>query len=150
MTPNPKNTTNHKAGMTLLELTVVVLVLLSLVSILAIGARTWKLGSDRCASILQIRNVQQAVRAYANVNNINPGHAPAMPAGKSLKGEIFGEGKFIANDPTSSDRKHPGGSEYSYAIPAPTIVPALGELYMNVTGPNAAEYLPEQDAVQDW
>ena len=36
-----------KSGMTLIELTVVILVLLSLISILFVGARAWKKGSDR-------------------------------------------------------------------------------------------------------
>ena len=53
-----------KSGMTLLELTVVILVLLSLISILFIGARAWKKGSDRSANIMNIRNVQQAVRGH--------------------------------------------------------------------------------------
>lgn len=38
-------TMKRKSGMTLLELTVVILVLLSLISILFIGARAWKKGS---------------------------------------------------------------------------------------------------------
>ncbi len=62
------NTQNmkSKSGMTLLELTVVILVLLSLISILFIGARAWKKGSDRSANILNVRNVQQAVRGQQN------------------------------------------------------------------------------------
>ena len=60
-------TMKRKAGMTLLELTVVILVLLSLISILFIGARAWKKGSDRAANILNIRNVQQAVRAHCRM-----------------------------------------------------------------------------------
>ncbi len=59
--------TKRKSGMTLLELTVVILVLLSLISILFIGARAWKKGSDRAACILNIRNVQQAVRSHQNM-----------------------------------------------------------------------------------
>jgi prepilin-type N-terminal cleavage/methylation domain-containing protein len=64
------NTQNMKAksGMTLLELTVVILVLLSLISILFVGARAWKKGSDRSANILNLRNSQQAVRGHANMN----------------------------------------------------------------------------------
>jgi len=56
----------RKSGMTLLELTVVILVLLSLISILFIGARAWKKGSDRSANILNVRNIQQAVRGLQN------------------------------------------------------------------------------------
>jgi type II secretory pathway pseudopilin PulG len=61
-------TQKRKAGMTLLELTVVILVLLSLISILFVGARAWKKGSDRAGCILNIRNVQQAVRGYMNMH----------------------------------------------------------------------------------
>ena len=58
---------NRKAGMTLLELTVVILVLLSLISILFIGARAWKKGSDRSANIMNVRNTQQAMRGDQNM-----------------------------------------------------------------------------------
>ncbi|HVJ45714.1 MAG TPA: hypothetical protein VM511_04965, partial [Luteolibacter sp.] len=61
-------TTKRTAGMTLLELTVVILVLLSLISILFVGARAWKKGSDRSTNILNLRNAQQAVRGHANMN----------------------------------------------------------------------------------
>ncbi len=63
-------TMKRTSGMTLLELTVVILVLLSLISILFVGARAWKKGSDRAGCIMNIRNVQQAVRGHANMNNL--------------------------------------------------------------------------------
>jgi len=71
------NTLNmkRKAGMTLLELTVVILVLLSLISILFIGARAWKKGSDRSANIMNLRNCQQAMRGHANMNELKVGDA---------------------------------------------------------------------------
>jgi type II secretory pathway pseudopilin PulG len=50
--------------MTLLELTVVILVLLSLITILFIGAQAWKRGSDRAICIINIQNVQKGVRGY--------------------------------------------------------------------------------------
>jgi type II secretory pathway pseudopilin PulG len=59
-----------KSGMTLLELTVVILVLLTLISILFIGARAWKKGSDRAANILNVRNCQQALRGNQNARNL--------------------------------------------------------------------------------
>ena len=63
----------RKSGMTLLELTVVILVLLSLISILFIGARAWKKGSDRATNIMNLRNCQQAMRGHANMNQLNTG-----------------------------------------------------------------------------
>lgn len=69
------NTRNMKKakGMTLLELTVVILVLLSLISILFVGARAWKKGSDRSANLMNLRNCQQAMRGHQNMRNLNPG-----------------------------------------------------------------------------
>ena len=72
--------------MTLLELTVVILVLLSLISILFIGARAWKKGSDRAGCILNIRNVQQAVRGYANMNPEKTGITKAVLYGTAAAG----------------------------------------------------------------
>ena len=66
-------TNKSKSGMTLLELTVVILVLLSLISILFVGARAWKKGSDRSANIMNIRNCQQAMRGQQNMKSLNAG-----------------------------------------------------------------------------
>ena len=60
----------RKAGMTLLELTVVILVLLSLITILFIGARAWKKGSDRSTNLINIRNCQQAMRGHQNTKQL--------------------------------------------------------------------------------
>ena len=137
---------NAANGMTLLELTVVILVLLSLISILFIGARAWKKGSDRSASILTIRNTQQAVRSFANLNGKNVGDAVA-------KSDIFGAGKFVATDPTTIN--HPGGTGLTYSIPAPAVIPDTGVLYLTVTGTasdgeTAAYYIPTLGTTADW
>lgn len=68
-------TTKRSKGMTLLELTVVILVLLSLITILFVGARAWKKGSDRSANIMNIRNCQQAMRGYQNMYEKKVGDA---------------------------------------------------------------------------
>ena len=137
---NTQNMKATKSGMTLLELTVVILVLLSLISILFIGARAWKKGSDRAASILQIRNVQQAVRSYSNMNGKNAGDTIT-----GLKAEIFGAGKFIENDPTLGT--HPAGTSVTYQIAAPTVIPAVGTLYMTASN---TEYAPATGTTNDW
>lgn len=112
-------TMKRKAGMTLLELTVVILVLLSLISILFIGARAWKKGSDRAANILNVRNVQQAVRAHVNVRGLV---TPDTGLGVDLvNADIIGSGKYL-NTPTS-----PNGVAYTYADK----VPAVGTLYIS-------------------
>lgn len=138
LTPSIK----RKAGMTLLELTVVILVLLSLISILFIGARAWKKGSDRAASILQIRNTQQAVRSYANMYTKNAGDTIAPS-------DIFGDEKFIKTNPTTIT--HPAGSAVKYIYGADTAagtkIPQVGELYITA---DDAEYAPAAATHADW
>jgi type II secretory pathway pseudopilin PulG len=97
--------TNNKAiksGMTLLELTVVILVLLSLIAILFVGARAWKRGSDRAGCIMNIRNVQQAARGHMNMTN-TPSTVPAVS-------DIYG------TDPNAylPEPVCPGGGAYTY------------------------------------
>jgi type II secretory pathway pseudopilin PulG len=102
------------SGMTLLELTVVILVLLSLISILFVGARAWKRGSDRSANIMNIRNVQQAVRGHENMYNL-------APTNELLNAAIVGPNGYL-NVPTP-----PAGlAAYTYL----DAVPAVGTLYV--------------------
>ena len=128
------NTHNMKAksGMTLLELTVVILVLLSLISILFIGARAWKKGSDRAGCILNIRNVQQAVRGHANMREMAIGDA--LVAATSVYG-------------TSGYLKTPACPALGvYTTLA--VVPAIGTLYLTCGLAVTEEHAPA--AYTDW
>ena len=129
-------TMKRKSGMTLLELTVVILVLLSLISILFIGARAWKKGSDRAANILNIRNVQQAVRAHANVRGLLEGATLAST-------DIVGTGKYL-NSVTAPN------SDISYAYG--TTVPTIGTLYLIATYANGSstDYAPDATSYAEW
>lgn len=129
-------TMKRKAGMTLLELTVVILVLLSLISILFIGARAWKKGSDRAANILNLRNVQQAVRAHANVRGLAVGASLASS-------EIVGANKYITAVTAPN-------SDITYAYD--TVVPDFGTLYLQATyaGTTATDYAPAAGSYSDW
>lgn len=89
--------------MTLLELTVVIVVILSLVAILFVGANGWKKGSDRSACILNIRNAQSAVRAYQNIRAVAEGSVLDMST------EIIGPDNFLATNPEC-----PGGGTYEH------------------------------------
>ena len=131
------NTRNMKraSGMTLLELTVVILVLLSLISILFIGARAWKKGSDRAGCIMNIRNVQQAVRSYANMNGVNPGDTVA-----TLYSDVIGAGKFVEKTPAC-----PGGGTYTNGA---TTVPAVGTLYLTCSLAATETHVPA--SYTDW
>lgn len=122
--------------MTLLELTVVILVLLSLITILFIGARAWKIGADRSANILNIRNVQMVVRAHANLLNLNIGDPLSSV-------EVVGSGQYL-NAVTSP-------SPYiSYSFM--TEVPAVGVLYLKQTYAEGTEleYAPSPSLYESW
>lgn len=120
------NTKRAKKGMTLLELTVVILVLLSLISILFIGARAWKKGSDKAGCIMNIRNVQQAVRSYQNMNAQNAGDSLAAS-------DITGSGNFLETAPVC-----PGAGAYTYG----STIPAVGTLYMTCSLATSEGHVP--------
>jgi type II secretory pathway pseudopilin PulG len=105
--------------MTLIELTVVILVLLSLLTILFIGARAWKRGSDRAACILQIRQVQIGVRSFANMNGYVADQAVAP---LDLESEVIGPGKFLESTPFC-----PAGGTYTFKK---NQIPRTGSVYM--------------------
>ena len=131
-------TAKRANGMTLLELTVVILVLLSLISILFVGARAWKKGSDRAANIMNIRNVQQAVRAHANMQGL-------------LVGDGLTSDKIFGNGTTDGYLKEPKppsadiGTLYTYQ----TVVPTIGSLYITNATTNV-EYAPATTTYSDW
>jgi len=138
------NTRNiaRKSGMTLLELTVVILVLLSLISILFVGARAWKKGADRSANIMNIRNVQQAVRGHANMNGLADGATLASTT-------IFG----AAGDGVGGYLKSPASPTAGIAYTYLSVVPAVGTLYTTVTytgTATAADYGPDTTLTASW
>lgn len=61
------NTIKKQAGLTLIEITLVIAVLLGLISVLFIGVSAYKEGSNRAKCILNISSYQKAVRSYQNL-----------------------------------------------------------------------------------
>ena len=135
-------TMKRKAGMTLLELTVVILVLLSLISVLFIGARAWKKGADRAGCILNIRNFQQATRSYANFNQIDPG--VGTTGAVTLASVLIGPGLFMETAPVCP-------SAGVYAGTAAAVIPAVGTVALTCSKaaapdshiPTAAQHVAE-------
>ncbi len=107
--------------MTLLELTVVIMVMLSLIFILLVGARAWKKGADRSANIMNVRNVQQAVRGHQNTWEMDFGD----PLAKTI---IFDD---YLREPSS-----PLGSPYQYT----ETVPDVGLLYITNPAVDGIDY----------
>jgi len=64
---------NAKAGMSWVQVAVVIFSLLALLVLLGIGAYGWKKGSDRSATIINIRSCQQAMRGHEGMKNLRAG-----------------------------------------------------------------------------
>lgn len=125
--------------MSLLELTVIILAMLMLITIMFFGARAWKRGSDRALCIMQIQNVQKAVRSYSNLYGFEPGaNAP------NLQSQVIGFGRFIEIMPVC-----PSGNDYqfggTYGI---NTIPPLGYLYMECPLATSDSHVP--NVTPDW
>jgi type II secretory pathway pseudopilin PulG len=125
--------------MTLLELTVVIMVLLTLITTLFFGAQAWKRGSDRALCIIHIQNVQKAVRSYSNLYGYAPGATVT-----NLQNQVIGLGRFVETAPTC-----PGNGTYSFGQTyGPEVIPPLGELYLQCSLAVTSQHEPP--AHSDW
>ncbi len=147
-TQSPPRTVSAR-GLTLIELTVVILVLMSLVSILFIGARGWKNGTDRATCILKIRNLQVATRSYQNLYGYNPGgFAVASGGTQNIAAHLLEKGYIEQEsyDNTQGVKSCPSGGTYN--TPFPDVFPQVGSLYMVCSLSGASNHVPQIHA--DW
>lgn len=123
----------HK-GLTIIELTIVIVVLLGLVAILFFGARAFLVGSNRAQCISNLRAAHQAARSYQNLSGLQPGDNYDAT-------NFIGQGNFLNANPTC-----PSNGEYEWA----DSVPEFGSLFMTCTLATDAErtHTPKGDV--DW
>jgi hypothetical protein len=107
------NLIKKQAALTLIEVTLVIAVLLGLISVLFIGVGAYREGSNRAGCILNISNVQKAVRSYQNLYELSAGNTLASST-------IIGTGRMLETAPTCRS-----GGTYTYG----TTVPAVGVAY---------------------
>lgn len=116
--------------MTLLELTVVILVLLTLVTVLFIGAQAWKRGSDRTLCLMNLQNVQKGMRGYMNLYGFAPGQTVT-----GLKSKVIGLGRFVEVEPSC-----PRDGAYTYGNDQ---IPSVGVLYITCSLATSDKHEPE-------
>jgi type II secretory pathway pseudopilin PulG len=121
--------------MTLLEMTVVILVLLAMVTLLFIGGQAWKRGADRALCLVNLEMMQKAVRSYSNLYEHNPGEN--VPG---LKDQLIGSGRFFDQEPMCP-------SAGAYQFPMADQIPPLGTPYITCTW---ASFGHEVDGRSDW
>jgi type II secretory pathway pseudopilin PulG len=132
-------------GLTLIELTIVLAVMMALLAILFVGARAWRMGSDRSSCILNQRSMQMAVRSYQNMHGLRNG---PLPNGESLP-EALRSREFI-NDYlyqcAIGAAVCPGGGEYT--IEDPSQFPEYGVLFMTCSLAELRGHIPADTS--DW
>lgn len=113
-------------ALTLIELTLVVAVLLGLISVLFLGATSYKEGSNRSMCILNISQAQKAVRAYQNMYQKNFGDECTMET-------LVGEGRMLEYELLC-----PSGGEYTWL----GAVPALDSAYLSCSMAASRHHIP--------
>lgn len=108
------NSFKKQAGLTLIEITLVIAVLLGLISVLFVGVGAYKEGSDRAKCILNITNTQKAVRSYQNMYEKKIGD-------ELLIATITGAGNMLEVEPEC-----PSTGEYTFLEE----IPAIGTTYL--------------------
>jgi hypothetical protein len=121
-----------KAGMTLIELTVIMFVLLFIIGMSFIGVKAWKSGSDRAACVLNIYHAQEAVRSFSNLNGFNPGQTLASV---DVEAKVFGLDSFVNVRPECP-------SDGAYSTKKNTI-PAYGTLYLTCSLAGSGKHQPD-------
>jgi len=93
-------------GFTLIEITLVLGLTLGLAAALIFGLSAFQKGSDRAKCLMNISNVQKAVRSWANLNEIAPGttlkSSTMFPddANGTVYGRLWGEkNSFLGSKP---------------------------------------------------
>ena len=121
-------------GMTLIEVTVVIALILSLIAILLVGFNAYKLGADRAKCLLNISNIQKAGRSWCNLNEVSAGETAPNPVLSesdliAKSGGASAKNVFIPYEP-----KCPSHST-SYTIKVSPI-PDVGEAFATCADPD--------------
>lgn len=123
--------------MTLIEVTVLLVVLLIFLGMAFIGVRAWKKGADRTACIMNISQTQKAVRSLANMNGLAPGtNTAALSHPIDIREQLVGENGYLASEP-----RCPGSGTYEFAG---NVIPRVGELYLTCSLAETGEHQPEE------
>lgn len=120
----------RRSGMTLIEISLVIALLLGLIAVVFLGIGSYRQGSDKAKCKMQLATVQKAVRSGANMQNLAVNDA--LVSGT----QVFGAGLLMNAEPEC-----PSGGAYTWAA----VVPAVGIPYGNCdfagSGPTSTHVL---------
>ena len=120
------NNTKKQAGLTLIEITLVIAVLLGLISVLFIGVSAYKEGSNRAKCILNISSFQKAVRSYQNLYGEDSQDDGSGGTTVFTQADIVGTGKLLSTFPVCPSQDIDAASGGGYADVNYSDFPAIG------------------------
>ena len=116
MKTNVSNSKRHStSGMTLIEISLVIALMLGLISVVFLGIGSYRRGADKARCKMQLAAVQKGVRSQANFLNLSIGATFTTT-------DAFGTGKALENTPLC-----PSGGTYAWV----GVVPPLNTPYGN-------------------
>ena len=149
MTNNSSPRVVRHRGLTIVELSVVLTILLALTSIVFIGTRAWRRSGDRATCVLELRNVQAATRSYQNLYGYGSGGQPNMENGsQDIAEHLLARGYIENNVYRKIHGIVPCPAGGSYTCATPDVFPEPGQLYIECSLGSTAEHLPTSHA--DW
>lgn len=123
--------------MSLLELTIVIVTIMSLVVLLFVGSFSWKRGADRTLCIMNINNVQKGIRGYSNIYGYSPGSS--VP---NLMTKIIGVGRYVESMPVC-----PNHGLYSFGqTEGADTIPSAGTVYLQCSLAGSHDHAPPDPA----
>lgn len=140
------NKFSSSKGFTLIEITLVLGLTLGLAAALIFGMAAFQRGSDRAKCLLNMSNVQKAVRSWANLNEIAP-NTPGL-SGTFFPGPAFSRlwgtspNAFLGSRPicprapagvtalATGGGVAPNGPAIGYVCAAPSTIPQVGTAYI--------------------
>ncbi len=137
----------RRRGLSLLELTIVIATILSLLSILFVGTKAWKRGTDRSSCIMNIRALQMAMRSYQNMYGYSHGGRPYAENGtQDIAKHLFDKGYIESEQYEHACGKDPCPSGGTYAVEFPDVFPEEGTLFMRCSLEKSDEHAPKDHA----
>lgn len=132
------------AGITLLEMTVVIGVLMTLLTSLFVGSRAWRKGADRASCIMTLRNLQQSVRSYQNIYGFTSGERPAAIDGdQDIARHLLQKGYIAQGLFSQASGVRPCNGGGTYKRPMADVFPQQGDLYAECSLAAADEHVPQ-------
>lgn len=99
----------HASGMTLIEVSLVIALMLGLISVAFLGIGAYRKGADKARCRMQLAAVQKAVRAQSNFQNLSIGATFGSA-------DAFGVGKALESAPIC-----PSGGAYIWGSSVPAL-----------------------------